>query len=309
MSLSPPLSLTVDQPAPRLDRWLADQIPDLSRSRLQKLIEQGHVSCNDQPCLNKKTALNVGDRLTVTIPPTEPLTLTPEAIPLDILYEDEVLIIINKPAGMVVHPAPGHDRGTLVHALLHHCQDLAGIGGIERPGIVHRLDKDTSGAIVVAKTDHALQHLQQQIKTKTAQRLYHGIVYGAPQAEHGTVDAPIGRHPAGLKKMAIADLERGRSAVTHWQVLERLGNYTLLRFQLTTGRTHQIRVHLTHIGHPLLGDPLYGPGRAMGVNLTGQALHAYRLGLVHPVSGKPIEAIAPRPAQFETLLNVLRRRA
>ncbi len=298
---------TVTEAAPRLDRWLADQIPDLSRSRLQKLIEQGQIHRNGSPCLEKKTPLQPGDSLTLTIPPLTPPQLEPEPIPLDILYEDSSLIILNKAAGMVVHPAPGHSHGTLVHALLHHCQDLAGIGGEERPGIVHRLDKDTSGAIVVAKTEQALHHLQAQIKAKTAQRIYHGIVYGAPSTDTGTVDAPIGHHPAGLKKMAICD--NGRDAVTHWQVLTRLGNYTLMEFHLTTGRTHQIRVHLAHIGHALVGDPLYGPGRSLGVNLTGQALHAHCLRLDHPLTGERIEAIAPIPPELARLQRVLSRRA
>ncbi|MEA5418383.1 RluA family pseudouridine synthase [Spirulina sp. CCNP1310] len=301
------ITLTVSEPAPRLDRWLAAQIPDLSRSRLQKLIEQGQVQRNGSPCTEKKTGLQPGDSLTLTIPPLTGPNLEPEAIPLDILYEDPSLIIINKAAGMVVHPAPGHSQGTLVHALLHHCQDLAGIGGEERPGIVHRLDKDTSGVMVVAKTEQALHHLQAQIKAKTAQRIYHGIVYGAPRDQQGTVDAPIGHHPAGLKKMAIC--ENGREAVTHWQVLERLGNYTLLEFHLTTGRTHQIRVHLAHIGYALVGDPLYGPGRSLGVNLTGQALHAYCLRLDHPLTGERLEAIAPYPPEFLRLQRVLSRRA
>ncbi|MEM8642056.1 MAG: RluA family pseudouridine synthase [Cyanobacteria bacterium P01_G01_bin.54] len=301
--------ITVQKAAPRLDRWLAEQLPELTRSRLQKLIEQGQVQRNSQPCTTKKQALKPGDRLTVTLPPTQPLELSPEAIPLDILYEDASLIILNKPAGMVVHPAPGHPNGTLVNALLHHCDDLAGIGGVERPGIVHRLDKNTTGAIVVAKTDGALLHLQQQIQTKTARREYLGMVFGSPQQDSGTVNAPIGRHPSDRKKMAIVPLEKGgRSAITHWQVEERLGNTSLLRFQLETGRTHQIRVHSTWLGHPLVGDPDYGKGRTLGVNLTGQALHAIRLCLIHPLTGAAIEAIAPPPPEWQTLVRVLRQR-
>lgn len=250
-----------------------------------------------------------GDRLYIIIPIPEKLDLIPEAIPLDILYEDEHLIIVNKPAGMVVHPAPGHPTGTLVHALLYHCQTLAGIGGVERPGIVHRLDKDTTGVIVVAKSDRAHQHLQSQIKAKTARREYWGVICGSFPEEEGTIDLPIGRHKSDRKKMAVVPVEQGgREAVTHWKTLERIGNYTLMQFLLETGRTHQIRVHCSYNGHPLVGDKVYGSRRSIGVNLTGQALHAYKLSLQHPVSGKLIEASAPLPAEFTKLLEVLRTR-
>lgn len=294
----------------RLDRWLAEQLPEMTRSRLQKSIEGGQVYLNGKICTSKKTLVHCGDRVSFHPRDPEPsLILQPEAIPLDILYEDTTIIIINKAAGMVVHPAPGHDRGTLVHALLYHCQDLSGIGGIERPGIVHRLDKDTTGAIVVAKTDFALQHLQQQIQTKTARREYLGIVCGVPKTSEGTIDAPIGRHLRDRKKMGIVPTERGgRSAMTHWQILERLGNYTLMQFRLETGRTHQIRVHSAHQNHPLVGDATYGSKRSIGVNLSGQVLHAHRLCLQHPLSGDPIEAIAPLPVDFTKLLNILRKR-
>lgn len=220
------------------------------------------------------------------------------------------MVIINKPAGLVVHPAPGNMSGTLVNAVLAHCgEQLTGIGGVERPGIVHRLDKDTTGAIVIAKTDLAHQHLQAQMKAKTARREYLGVIYGAPKTEAGTVDAPTGRHPSDRKKQAIIPaLKGGRYAITHWQVAERLGNFTLMRFRLETGRTHQIRVHCAHIGHPIVGDPVYGAGRSVGVNLPGQALHAERLSLQHPATGETVTAIAPPPAHFTTLLDVLRRR-
>ena len=251
-----------------------------------------------------------GDCLEVIIPEPEKLDLTPEAIPLDILYEDEHLIIINKPAGMVVHPAPGHYTGTLVHALLHHCDTLAGIGGVERPGIVHRLDKDTTGAIVVAKSDRAHQALQAQIKAKTARREYWGIIHGSFSKETGTIDLPVGRHQKERKKMAVTPLDRGgRVALTHWQTLERLGKYSLMQFLLETGRTHQIRVHCSHQGHPLLGDIIYSSNRSLKINLSGQALHARKLTLVHPISGDLIEAIAPLPAEFTKLLQVLRSRS
>ena len=255
--------------------------------------------------------MHVGDRICILIPETQPLALQPEPIPLDILYEDEALLIINKPAGMVVHPSPGHDSGTLVNAILAHCgDDLAGIGGIERPGIVHRLDKETTGTIVIAKTDLAHQALQAQIQAKTAQREYLGVVYGAPCAEQGTIDQPIGRHPVNRKKMAIViPAKGGRCAVTHWRIRERLGNCTLIHFKLETGRTHQIRVHSAYVGHPIVGDSDYSSGRSVGVNLPGQALHAWRLQLRHPVSGETIVAIAPLPQPLKTLLTVLRKRA
>jgi 23S rRNA pseudouridine1911/1915/1917 synthase len=295
---------------PRLDRYLAEQLPDLSRSRIQKLIDDHQVTVNDTVCTSRKMALKPGDRIHLTVPDATPMTLQPEAIPLDILYEDEHLLVVNKPAGLVVHPAPGHEGGTLVNALLAHCPDLLGIGGVQRPGIVHRLDKDTSGAIAIAKTDQAHQHLQAQFKAKTARRQYLGIIYGAPDTAAGIVDQPIGRHPVDRKKMAVVPLNKGgRAAVTHWQVLERLGNFSLLEFQLETGRTHQIRVHCAFMGHPIVGDPVYGSGRSVGVNLTGQALHAWKLRLQHPITEDWIETVAPPPAEFETLLRILKQRA
>jgi len=306
------LQLTVNTADPeRLDRWLTTNIKQLSRNRIQKLIDWEYVRLNDQLCTNKKTAVQVGDRIQVIIPEPRPLELTPEAIPLDILYEDGHLIILNKPAGLVVHPAPGNMSGTLVNAVLAHCGDqLLGIGGVQRPGIVHRLDKDTTGAIVVAKTDLAHSHLQAQMKAKTARREYLAVVYGAPKADTGTIDAPLGRHPGDRKKNAVVAIEKGgRHAVTHWQVEERLGNYSLLRFRLETGRTHQIRVHSTSIGMPLVGDPTYGSGRDVGVNLPGQALHAERLELQHPATGETVVAIAPLPDHWVKLLYVLRMRA
>lgn len=304
------LELTVEHADPeRLDRWLTAHVKALSRNRIQKLIDWEYVQLNGQLCTNKKAAVQAGDRIHLTIPEPKPLELTPEAIPLDILYEDQHLIIINKPAGLVVHPAPGNMSGTLVNAVLAHCGDqLLGIGGVQRPGIVHRLDKDTTGAIVVAKTDLAHSDLQAQMKAKTARREYLGVVYGAPKTDTGTIDAPLGRHPADRKKNAVVPLEKGRHAVTHWQMEERLGNFSLLRFRLETGRTHQIRVHSAHVGHPLVGDPTYGSGRDVGVKLPGQALHAQRLELRHPASGETVVAIAPLPDHFTKLLTVLRSR-
>ncbi|MEO0395161.1 MAG: RluA family pseudouridine synthase [Cyanobacteria bacterium P01_A01_bin.137] len=306
------LSVT-DAPGERIDRWLSAHC-ELSRNRVQKLIEQGALTLNDVPCTNKKITVNQGDWLQLTIPAVEPFELIAQAIPLDILYEDEYLVVVNKPAGMVVHPAPGHPNGTLVNAILAHCGDqLTGVGGVQRPGIVHRLDKDTTGAMVVAKTEPVLHHLQGQIQAKTAQRDYLGVVFGVPKLPEnrswGTTDAPIGRHPKERKKMAVVPIEKGgRRAVTHWHVQERLGNYTLLHYRLETGRTHQIRVHSAMMGHPIVGDTVYGAGRSVGVKLSGQALHARQLTLTHPITGETVVAIAPLPPNFDTLLQRLRQR-
>jgi 23S rRNA pseudouridine1911/1915/1917 synthase len=293
---------------PRLDAWLAMQLPEFSRSRLQKLIAQGQVCLGERICDDKKYRLKSGDRVYVTIPPPDNLDLIPEPIALDLLYEDEHLLIINKPAGMVVHPSAGHDTGTLVHALLAHCP-LSTIGGVHRPGIVHRLDKDTSGAIAVAKTDFAHQHIQQQLQAKTARREYLGVVYGTPKTDNGTIDLPIGRHPIDRQKNTIVSIDNGgRSAVTHWQIEERLPSFALIRFRLETGRTHQIRVHAQQMGHPIVGDPVYGSGRSIGVKLPGQALHAQQLELIHPATGDLVSVTAPIPPYFLTLLRVLRDR-
>jgi 23S rRNA pseudouridine1911/1915/1917 synthase len=302
------INLEIEEKSDRLDRYLAQHLSDLSRSRIQQLIEQGNVLLNGKICTSKKEIVKLGDRVFLEIPAAQPLDLQPENIPLDILYEDDSLLIINKPAGLVVHPAPGHPQGTLVNAILAHCPTLPGIGGVQRPGIVHRLDKDTTGAIAIAKTDQAHQHLQAQLKAKTARREYLGVVHGSPQTESGTIDLPIGRHPIDRKKMAVVPVDSGRAARTLWQVQERLGNYTLMHFQLETGRTHQIRVHSAHIGHPIVGDPVYSSGRSVGVNLPGQALHALRLRLQHPVTEELIDVMAPLPAAFTKLLEALRRK-
>jgi 23S rRNA pseudouridine1911/1915/1917 synthase len=303
------IQLKVIESSDRLDTWLAMQLPDLSRARIQKLISQSCVKVNEGICTSKNIKLKPSDRIEITIPDSTPLELQPQSIPLDILYEDEHLIIINKQAGLVVHPAAGHADGTLVNALLAHCHNLAGIGGIQRPGIVHRLDKDTTGAMVVAKSDFAFQHLQNQLKNKTARREYLGMVYGSFKEDSGMINQPIGRHLGDRLKMAvIPESKGGRPSVTHWRVAERLGNYSLMHFQLETGRTHQIRVHLAHLGHPILGDPVYSSGRSLGVNLSGQALHAWRLTLEHPVSGKIVAAIAPLPSELTKLIDTLRRR-
>lgn len=310
------IELQVEETGERLDSYLSNELPDLSRSRIQKLIGNEQIQLNGKVCTSKKALVRRGDCIQITIPDAEPLDLEPEEIPLNILYEDDHLLIINKSAGLVVHPAPGHFTGTLVNALLAHCRTetgestLSGIGGSQRPGIVHRLDKDTSGAIAVAKTDLAHHSLQQQFHDKTARRSYLAVVYGAPAQTSGTIDQPIGRHPVDRKKMAVvSEADGGRRAVTHWQVKERLGNYTLINFELETGRTHQIRVHAASIGHPIVGDPIYGSGRSVGVNLPGQVLHAWRLQLKHPISGELIEVLAPLPESFKTLLEVLKKRS
>ncbi|MGQ9838049.1 MAG: RluA family pseudouridine synthase [Cyanobacteriota bacterium] len=300
------ITIPETQQGSRLDRGLAQQLPDLSRSRLQQLIREGQVWLNGHPCLDKNRPLQAGDEVEVRIPAAAPLTLQPERIPLDILYEDADLIVINKPRDLVVHPAPGHSSGTLVHALLAHCPHLSGINGSQRPGIVHRLDKDTTGALVIAKQDQAHQHLQAQIQAKTARRIYLGVVYGRPAQSQGTVSAPIGRHPVDRRKMAVVDPPRGRPAVTHWQLLERLGNYSLMQFELETGRTHQIRVHAAHLRLPIVGDPLYTQSKSSPVKLRGQALHAWKLSLIHPRTGEAIQFTAPLPEEFERLLRQLR---
>jgi 23S rRNA pseudouridine1911/1915/1917 synthase len=298
--------------ADRLDAYLAQELTDLSRSRLQKLIATGQVSVNGTVQTSKKAEVELGDWIQITIPEAVPLEVLAEDIPIEILYEDKHLIIVNKPAGMVVHPSIGHYSGTLVNALLAHCaargETLPGINGVQRPGIVHRLDKDTTGAIVVAKTELALNSLQAQFKVKTARRTYLAVVYGTPKTDSGTIAAPIGRHPVDRQKMGIVDEAKGgRQAITHWQILERLGPYSLLQFDLETGRTHQIRVHAAHLGFPVVGDVTYAPGRKINVKLPGQALHAWKLRLQHPATHEWVEAIAPPPEVFDRLLTVLRR--
>jgi 23S rRNA pseudouridine1911/1915/1917 synthase len=303
------LTLTYPKPLPmRLDRWLVAQRPEQSRARIQKFIDAGYVRVNGSTG-RAKTPLRQGDHVELWMPPPEPLPyLVAQAMPLDVLYEDAHLIVINKPAGLTVHPAPGNKDGTLVNGLLHHCPDLPGIGGELRPGIVHRLDKDTTGCIVVAKSQDALVKLQVQIQKRIASRDYLAVVHGQPAADQGTVIGAIGRHPVDRKKYAVVSEASGRHACTHWQVLERLGDHALLRFKLDTGRTHQIRVHCAHMGHPIVGDPVYSRCRKLPVALPGQALHAVELGLNHPVSGKRLVCKAPLPEAFERLLTTLRRR-
>ena len=287
----------------RLDKALSDYLDGVSRSYLQKLIKEGYVTVNDRP-EKASFKLNVQDRVMVTLPDEEPVDILPEDIPLDILYEDPELLVVNKPKGMVVHPSAGHSSGTLVNALLYHCSgQLSGINGVQRPGIVHRIDKDTTGALVVCKTDLAHQSLAAQLKEHSITRRYRAVVHHNIREDEGTVDAPIGRHPVDRKKMAV-NYRNGKRAVTHYGVLERFGDYTYIECRLETGRTHQIRVHMSHIGHPLLGDEIYGPAKCP-FRLQGQCLHAMVLGFLHPVTGEYLEFTAPLPEYFEQLLRKL----
>ena len=288
----------------RIDAVMSEEIAELTRSHAQKLMEQGLVQCNGKVLTKPSTKLKVGDILEVTIPEPEPLDVLPEDIPLDIVYEDDDILIINKPKGMVVHPAPGHASGTLVNALLHHCGErLSGINGVVRPGIVHRIDRDTTGLLVVCKNDTAHLSLSKQLSTHSITRVYECITEGVIH-EDGTVDAPIARNPADRKKMSIQP--GGRRAVTHYHVKEVLKNrYTYVSCKLETGRTHQIRVHMASIHHPLLGDTVYGRQK-QPFPTEGQVLHAGVLGFIHPTSGEYIEFHAPLPEYFEHLLAKLR---
>ena len=288
----------------RLDAWLAEQT-ELTRSAVQKLMEEGRVTAAGKP-LAKNTRLTGGETVSVKLPEPEAVDIVPQNIPLDVVYEDEDVIVVNKPVGMVVHPAPGHPDGTLVNALLHHCGDsLSGIGGEKRPGIVHRIDRDTSGLIIAAKNDAAHLALAAQLADHTLARTYECLAVGNFRQDSGTVDAPIGRSRSDRKKMAV--VAEGRPAVTHWEVLARYPGVTHLRCRLETGRTHQIRVHLAYIGHPILGDTVYG-NRKPVPGLTGQCLHATGLRFLHPRTGCPVELTCPRPEEFERMLTKLQKR-
>ena len=299
------LTLTADRAGERLDAFLARTVPGLTRSAAQKLLEAGAVTVNGAPGRkNDKTA--PGDAVEAALPDPEPVDVLPQDIPLDVVYEDDWVIVVNKPVGLVVHPAPGHPDGTLVNALLHHCGDsLSGINGQLRPGIVHRIDRDTSGLIIAAKSDAAHLSLAAQLQDHTLYREYEAVCVGTLREDAGTVDAPIGRHPVDRKKMAV-DVKNGRPAVTHWQVLARYPGHTHIRCRLETGRTHQIRVHLASIGHPLLGDMVYGAKKPVP-GLAGQCLHAKRLSFLHPADGRRVTVECPLPDWFRAVLVKLSR--
>ena len=299
------LTVSPEEAGVRIDKYLTEQLPDITRSYLQKLLKDGSVQMNGKSVkVSTKTA--AGAVIELTIPEPEEPEILPEDIPLDILYEDSDVILINKPKDMVVHPAAGHYTGTLVNALMYHCKgDLSGINGVLRPGIVHRIDKDTTGVLIVCKNDKAHNALAEQLKEHSITRKYRAIVCGNLKEDEGTVDAPLGRHPQDRKKMAIVRTG-GKRAVTHYRVLERFGNYTYIECQLETGRTHQIRVHMASLGHPLLGDEVYGRVKSP-FKLEGQTLHAMVLGFIHPTTGEYMEFEAPLPEYFEKLLEKLRR--
>lgn len=295
-----------DHSGERLDKYLSDQVENLSRSAASRLIEDGKVTVGEK-AVKKNYKLADGDRITVLIDDPKPVDITPEDIPLDIVYEDEHLLVVNKPKGMVVHPAPGNYSGTLVNALMYHCGDhLSGINGALRPGIVHRIDKNTSGLLAVAKSDIAHAGLSEQIKAHSFTRRYLAICYGNIKEDERTVDAPIGRHKIDRKKMCVTQLN-SKPAVTHIKVLERYSGFTYIECRLETGRTHQIRVHLSSIGHPIAGDDVYGPSKVI-TSLHGQCLHAYQLGFIHPVSGEYMEFTADPPESFLRFREKLRNR-
>ena len=287
----------------RIDKFVALRFPDVSRTHIQKLIAEEYILVNNGT-VKSNYKLNLGDEITVQIPKAIEPEIQAEEIPLDVLYEDDDIIVINKPKQMVVHPARGHYTGTLVNALLYHCKDnLSGINGIMRPGIVHRIDMDTTGVLVVAKNDYAHNKLAEQLKVHSISRIYEAIVHNVIYEDEGTVDEKIGRHPNNRLKME-ANVNDGKDAITHYKVLERFKNYTYIECMLETGRTHQIRVHMSSIGYPLLGDTIYGPSKSP-FHLTGQTLHARLLGFVHPRTSQYMEFSAPRPEYFTHLLEIL----
>lgn len=289
-----------EQAGERIDKFLSEALPDLSRSYIQKLIKEGQVTVN-QNVIKANYKLNTGDQLELEEPELKEPDIIAEDIPLDIIYEDSDLLIVNKPKGMVVHPSAGHYSGTLVNALMYYCkEDLSGINGVMRPGIVHRIDMDTTGSLLVCKNDYTHNDIAEQLKVHSITRVYHAIVHGVIKDDEGTIDAPIGRHPVERKKMSI-NHKNGKEAVTHYKVLQRFHNYTYIECRLETGRTHQIRVHMASIGHPLLGDTVYGPAKAPQ-KLEGQTLHAKTIGIKHPRTGEYLEISAPLPEYFLNLL-------
>ena len=302
-----PIHLTAgsEHAGTRLDSFLAAALSGVTRSAAARLIETGQVTVNGR-AVSKSCKLSGNEAIAVALPDPEPIEALPQNIPLDVVYEDADVIVINKPVGLVVHPAPGHPDGTLVNALLYHCGDsLSGVGGALRPGIVHRIDRDTSGLIIAAKNDAAHQALSAQLQDHTLARTYEAVVVGNLREDGGTVDAPIGRHHTDRKKMAVTD-HGGKSAVTHWEVLERFPGYTHVRCRLETGRTHQIRVHMACIGHPIYGDTVYGAKKPVP-GLTGQCLHAVGLRFLHPRTGEPVELSCPLNDEFTAVLEKLRR--
>ena len=302
------VTLSVETAGQRADQFLAARLDGLTRSAAQKLLEEGHVLCQGRP-LKKNDRLKPGDQVAVCIPDPTPVELLPQDIPLEVVYEDEDVIVVNKPVGMVVHPAPGHPDGTLVNALLFHCgQSLSGINGQLRPGIVHRIDRDTSGLIIAAKNDAAHQALSAQMSVHSIHRVYHAVVYGNLKEDEGFVEKWLGRDPRDRKKMAVlAENAAGaKYAYTGWQVLERCGNFTYIACKLKTGRTHQIRVHMASTGHPLAGDAVYGPKNCIK-SLNGQCLHAKELGFVHPRTGEWMQFDSPLPPYFTEFLTRLRK--
>lgn len=297
--------ITPEMEDERIDKCISGYMEDLSRSYVQKVIKDGSVSVNDTT-VKANYRVKVDDRVRFVIPDSVEPDIPAQEIPLDVLYEDRDILIVNKPKNMVVHPAPGHYEGTLVNAILYHCRgELSGINGVLRPGIVHRIDKDTTGSVIVCKNDEAHRAVANLLKAHDITRKYRAVVYGNVKEDQGTVNAPIGRHPNDRKKMAVNE-KNGKRAVTHYQVLERFGQYTYIECQLETGRTHQIRVHMASIGHPLLGDAVY-TGRKAPFHLEGQVLHAMTIGFVHPGSGQYVEFEAPLPEYFEKLLEKLRK--
>ena len=287
----------------RVDVFLAESLPGMTRSAVQKLLEQGLVTCNGK-AIKKNAKTEAGAVYEVTLPEVREVAIEAQDIPLDIVYEDDDLLVINKPKGMVVHPAAGHVDGTLVNALLHHCGDsLSGINGEKRPGIVHRIDMDTTGLLIVAKNDFAHRFLSDQLKDHSLRRTYECIVHGGFREDSGTVDAPIGRHPADRKRMAVTE-KNSREAVTHWEVIARYGKYSHLRCRLETGRTHQIRVHMAYINHPIAGDPVYGVKKAE-LGLSSQCLHARELRFIHPRTQQEVTLSCPLPKEFTAALSKL----
>ena len=285
----------------RIDKFLSAQLPEQSRSYLQKIIKEGSVLVNGSP-VKASYRMDDQDEVTIDLPELKEPEIEAENIPLDILYEDDDLLLVNKPKGMVVHPSAGHTTGTLVNAVMYHCkEDLSGINGVMRPGIVHRIDKDTTGVLVICKNDKAHNFVAEQLKEHSITRKYRAIVHGVIKEDEGTVNAPIGRHPTERKKMAINE-KNGKHAVTHYRVLERFANHTYIECQLETGRTHQIRVHMASLHHPLLGDTVYG-SQKNPYHLEGQTLHAMVLGLIHPSTGSYLEVTAPLPEYFQKLLK------